>query len=88
MMRRADPSARPLGLDGPAEAPISVAPGITGPELLRAWRAVERRYAQAQAGTDEAGRLHAEMRHLMDAYEWTVRGRVARPADGRPLRGR
>lgn len=48
----------------------------TPAELLAAWRAAERRYAQAAAGSPEANALHAEMRRLMDEYAWAVRGRI------------
>ena len=51
---------------------------VTPAELLAAWRAAERRYAQAAPGSPDAGALHAEMRRLMDEYEWAVRGRVGR----------
>ena len=88
MTRRADPPAGQPAQAGLVDARMGAEPGTTGPELLTAWRAVERRYARMQAGTDEASRLHAEMRRLMDDYEWTVRGSVARPRDGRALRGR
>jgi hypothetical protein len=54
----------------------------TPPELLAAWRAAERLYAHAAPGSREANALHAEMRRLMDEYEWAVRGRVGRPPEG------
>jgi hypothetical protein len=47
--------------------------------ILAAWRVAERRYALATPGTDDAAALHAEMRRLMDAYEWRVRGSVPEP---------
>ena len=47
--------------------------------LLAAWRAVERRYALATPGTDDASALHTEMRRLMDVYEWRIRGGVPKP---------
>jgi hypothetical protein len=47
--------------------------------LLAAWRAAERRYALATPGTDDAAAQHAEMRRLMDAYEWRIRGGVPEP---------
>ena len=56
-------------------------------ELLAAWRAAERRYAQAAPGSPEANALHAEMRRLMDEYAWAVRGRVGRRPEG-PARRR
>jgi hypothetical protein len=59
----------------------------TPAELLAAWRAAERRYAQAVPGSPEANTLHAEMRRLMDEYEWAVRGRVGRRPEG-PARRR
>lgn len=46
--------------------------------VLSAWRDVERQYAAATPGTDVAGALHAEMRRLMDEYEWQIRGSVPR----------
>ena len=46
----------------------------TPAELLAAWRAAERRYAEAASGSPEAVALHAEMRRLMDEYEWAVGG--------------
>jgi hypothetical protein len=51
-------------------------------ELLAVWRATERRYAQAVPGSPEAVALHAEMRRLMNEYEWAVRGRVGRRPEG------
>jgi hypothetical protein len=54
----------------------------TAAELLAGWRAAERRYAQAAPGSAEAVALHAEMRRLMDEYEWAVRGRVGRRPEG------
>ncbi|HVA85448.1 MAG TPA: hypothetical protein VNF73_03905 [Candidatus Saccharimonadales bacterium] len=51
---------------------------MTPGELLRAWRDAERGYAVAATGSHEAAALHAEMRRLMDEYEWVVRGRVGR----------
>ena len=59
----------------------------TPAESLAAWRAAERRYAQAASGSPEAVVLHAEMRRLMDEYEWAVRGRVGRRPEG-PARRR
>jgi hypothetical protein len=59
----------------------------TPAELLVAWRAAERRYAQAAAGSPEARALHAEMGRLMDEYEWAIRGRVGRRPAG-PARRR
>ena len=59
----------------------------TAAELLAAWRATERRYAQAASGSPEALALHVEMRRLMDEYEWAVRGRVGRRPEG-PARRR
>lgn len=56
----------------------------TPTELLAAWRAAERLYADAAPGSQEANALHAEMRRLMDEYEWAVRGRVGRPPEGPP----
>jgi hypothetical protein len=62
---------------------------VTPAELLSAWRAAERGYAHATAGTVEAANLHAEMRRLMDEYEWVIRGRVGqrheepKPGDSR-----
>lgn len=55
-------------------------------EILAAWRAAERRYARATPGTEVATALHAEMRALMDEYEWRVRGGIPRnePGRGRP----
>jgi hypothetical protein len=50
--------------------------GMTPAGLLAAWRAAERRCAQAAPGSSEAGAEHAEMRRLMEAYEWRVRGGV------------
>lgn len=50
----------------------------TPAELLIAWRAAERSHALADAGTANATALRAEMRRLMDEYEWMVRGGVAR----------
>jgi hypothetical protein len=58
----------------------------TAAELLAVWRATERRYAQAVSGSPEAVALHAEMRRLMDEYEWAVRGRVGRRPEGRASR--
>lgn len=55
--------------------------------ILAAWRATERLYAAATPGTDEAADLHAEMRRLMDEYEWRVRGSVPKRVD-RPTRRR
>lgn len=55
---------------------------MTPMELLVAWRAAERSHALAVAGTANATALHAEMRRLMDEYEWTVRGSVARRLEG------
>ncbi|HEV8281867.1 MAG TPA: hypothetical protein VGQ02_08425 [Candidatus Limnocylindrales bacterium] len=60
----------------------------TPAELLAAWRAAERGYAQAAAGSSEAHALHAEMRRLMDEYEWAVRGRVGRRPPVGPVRRR
>jgi hypothetical protein len=60
----------------------------TPAELLAAWRAAERRYAQAAPGSPEANALHAEMRRLMDEYDWAVRGRVGRRPEGPARRGR
>jgi hypothetical protein len=59
-------------------------------DLLVAWRAAERRYALAAAGTPDATALHAEMRRLMDEYEWTIRGGIAREVESprRPVRRR
>jgi hypothetical protein len=54
---------------------------IVPSEILAAWRAAERRYARAIPGTDDAAAEHLEMRRLMDAYEWRVRGGI--PADVR-----
>ena len=51
---------------------------MTPAELLAAWRVAERGCAHAPAGSAEAVELHAEMRRLMDEYEWVVRGRVGR----------
>jgi hypothetical protein len=56
-------------------------------ELLAAWRAAERAYAQAVPGSPEAHALHAEMRRLMDEYEWAVGGHVGQRPDG-PARRR
>jgi hypothetical protein len=70
------------------EAEPDDATPTTPPALLAAWRAAERRYAHATPGTDEAAALHAEMRRLMDAYEWRVRGGVQEPFRRiRPSRG-
>jgi hypothetical protein len=52
--------------------------GIRPADVLAAWRQTERLYAAATPGTDEAAALHAEMRRLMDEYEWRVRGSVPR----------
>jgi hypothetical protein len=51
-------------------------------ELLAAWRAAERRYAQAAPGSPEANALHAEMGRLMDEYAWAIGGRVGRRPEG------
>jgi hypothetical protein len=59
------------GADG-ADGTDPIAPA----DILTAWRAAERRYARATPGTEEAAALHAEMRRLMDEYEWRVRGSV------------
>ena len=59
----------------------------TPEELLAAWRAAERRYAQAAPGSPEANALHAEMGRLMEEYEWAVRGRVGQRPE-RPARRR
>ena len=56
----------------------------TPAELLAAWRAAERRYAEATPGSQEAATLRAEMRRLMDEYEWAVRGRVGDRSTKRP----
>lgn len=68
-------------------------PMLTGPdrtsspsEILVAWRAAERRYAQATPGTEDAAAQHAEMRRLMDEYEWRVRGGVPTPDERRGRR--
>ena len=50
----------------------------TPTELLAAWRAAERLYADAAPGSREANALHAEMRRLMDEYAWAIGGRVGR----------
>lgn len=55
-------------------------------EILAAWRATERRLARAMPGTADAADLHAEMRALMDEYEWRVRGSVPEPLERRPRR--
>jgi hypothetical protein len=66
-----------MGVAQAAEEPGATA---TSPSaLLAAWRLVERQYALATPGTDEASALHEEMRRLMDTYEWRVRGGVAAP---------
>jgi len=54
----------------------------TPAELLAAWRAAERGYAQATPGSPEAHALHAEMRRLMDEYDWAVGGRVGPRSEG------
>lgn len=56
-------------------------------ELLEAWRATERSYARSVPGSQEAAELHAEMRRLMDEYEWVVRGSVGRRRE-EPVTGR
>jgi hypothetical protein len=59
----------------------------TPAELLATWRAAERRYAEAASGSPEAVALHAEMRRLMDEYEWAVGGRIGWRPEG-PARRR
>jgi hypothetical protein len=61
---------------------------MTPAELLVTWRATERRHAHAAMGSAEATALHAEMRRLMDEYEWAVRGRIPsqRRADADAIR--
>ena len=69
----------------------------TAAELLVALRAAEREHTLAPAGAPEAAALNDDMRHLMDEYQWVVRGRVgprpvrdpaARDWMGRVLAGR
>jgi hypothetical protein len=60
----------------------------TPAELLAAWRTAERSHALAAAGTANATALRAEMRRLMDEYEWTVRGGVAPRREEPGRRGR
>jgi hypothetical protein len=56
-------------------------PVRTPSDILALWRKTERLYAAATPGTDEAAELHAEMRRLMDEYEWRVRGSVPKRVD-------
>lgn len=73
-----------MAVCGPGSQQMSATPT----ELLAAWRAAERLYADAAPGSREANALHAEMRRLMDEYEWAVRGRVGRRPEGpAPRRG-
>lgn len=67
-----------MAVYGPGSQQMSATPT----ELLAAWRAAERLYADAAPGSREAHALHAEMRRLMDEYEWAIRGRVGRPPEG------
>jgi hypothetical protein len=67
-------SERPVGAEG--RDPVR-----TPSDILALWRATERLYAAATPGTDEAAELHAEMRRLMDEYEWRVRGSVPKRVD-------
>ena len=55
-----------------------VGPLLPPADILAAWRATERLHNSAPTGSIEATELHAEMRRLMDEYEWAVRGRVQR----------
>ena len=60
-------------------SPLEEDPTLAPADILAAWRATERAHARTVPGTDEATALHAEMRRLMDDYEWRIRGGVPIP---------